>query len=314
MKKTSPIRPPRLAPGDLVALISPASPPGSRSLFLRGRRRLEALGLRVAPGRHALSERAYLAGTDQERLEDLEWALLDRDVKAIFCSRGGYGVARFLPEFDPQMARRHPKALVGFSDITTLHLALQRAGVVSFWGPMPCVDSGWTPFSLRSLKRALMSPTPLGLVPFSKGHAPATLRAGVARGPLTGGTLSLLAASLGTWYEVETEGRIVFLEDVDEEPYRVDRMLTQMVAAGKLADAAGIAIGIFTGAASRNCPGRRTFTLQEVLADRLVPLKVPILANVAVGHVSDQVTLPYGVTACLDARAKSLEILQTGVR
>lgn len=307
------ICPPRLASGDKVALISPASPPKSRSAFLRGTRQLEQLGLDVVPGNHVLAEYGYLAGTDQERLNDLQAAFLDPEIKAIFCSRGGYGVSRLLGGFDPLLARLHPKAVIGFSDITLLHLALQRAGVVSFWGPMPCTDSGWTSFSLRSLERTLMSADPVGRVPFSKGHPPRTLRPGIAQGRLTGGTLSLLAASLGTPYEVETRGRIVFLEDVGEEPYKVDRMLTQLMAAGKLMDAAGVALGIFTESEPRNCPAKHSLTLKEVFADRLLPLKIPLLANLAAGHVPDQVTLPYGISVRLNARARTIELLQPGV-
>ena len=245
--------------------------------------------------------------------QDLESAFRDASVKAIFCARGGYGVARVLARFDPALARRHPKALVGFSDITVLHLALQKAGVVSFWGPMPCTSLGWSAFSVRGLERALMSVEPAGRLPFARGRRPKTLRAGIAEGRLTGGTLSMIASSLGTPYEIETRGRIVFMEDVDEEPYRVDRMLVQLIAAGKLSDAAGVAVGRFTGADARNCPAKKSLTMMEVFADHLLPLKRPILANIAVGHVPDQVTLPYGATARIDAGAGSLEILEPGV-
>jgi muramoyltetrapeptide carboxypeptidase len=323
---TSLIRPPRLAPGDTVALLSPASPPKNRQMLLLGKARLEQLGFRVVVGAHALAEHGYLAGRDHERLGDLEAAFRNPKVKAIFCARGGYGVGRLLGRrgrarqkaraaaaFDPALAVRHPKVLVGFSDITVLHVALQKAGVVSFWGPMPCTGLGWTPFSVRALERAVMSGAPAGRVPFSRRRRPATLRGGTARGRLTGGTLSLLAASLGTPYEVDTRGRIVFLEDVDEEPYRVDRMLTQLIAAGKLADASGIALGIFTGAKVRNSPGRRSLTMADVFADRLLPLHVPVLANLAVGHVPDQVTLPYGIAARMDATARTLDLLEPGV-
>ncbi len=307
------IRPPRLATGDTVALVSPASPPRSRRLLLLGKKRLEQLGLRVVIGQHALDEYGYLAGSDRQRLRDLETAYRDPRVRAIFCARGGFGVSRFLAEFDPSQAASHPKALVGFSDITVLHLALQKRGVVSFWGPMPCTDAGWTPFSVRALTRALMSGEPAGHVPFSSRRRPKTLRPGIAQGRLTGGTLSLLVASLGTPYEIDTHGRIVFLEDVGEEPYRVDRMLTHLTAAGKLSDAAGIALGIFTDTRIRNSPGRRSLTMREVCADHLLPLRVPVLANLAVGHVPDQVTLPYGVSARLDASARTLELLEPGV-
>jgi len=312
--KTRLIRPPRLRAGDKVALISPASPPRNRSLLLLGKQRLEQLGLRVVVGTHALSEYGYLAGSDRDRVEDLEEAFRDPAVKAIFCARGGYGVSRILGEFDSALSRRHPKALIGFSDITVLHLALQKAGVVSFWGPMPCTGLGWTSFSVRGLERALMSDEAVGGVPFSPRRRATTLRPGIAQGRLTGGTLSLLTASLGTPYEVETRGRIVFLEDVDEEPYRVDRLLAQLLAAGKLSDAAGLALGIFTGTKVRNSPGRLSLTMQQVFADHLMPLKIPVLANLAVGHVPDQVTLAYGIEARMDAGARTMEMLETGVK
>lgn len=303
----------RLTVGDHVALVSPASPVRSARVLALGRKRLEQFGLRVKIGRYALSEHGYLAGTDRERVHDLEAAFRDPDIKAIICTRGGYGVARLLPMFDLDLVRRHPKPLVGFSDITALHLALQKAGVVSFWGPMPCSSLGWSPFSARSLQRALMSEVPAGRVPFAPGRRPITLRRGIVQGRITGGTLSLLTSSLGTPYEVETRGRVVFIEDVDEEPFKVDRMLTQLTAAGKLTDAAGVALGIFTGTDKRNCPGRLSLTMREVFADHLLPLKVPVLRNVAVGHVPDQVTLPYGVAAQMDAGAGTFTLLEAGV-
>jgi muramoyltetrapeptide carboxypeptidase len=323
------VRPPRLRPGDTVALIAPSSPPSGPRMLALGKKRLEQLGLRVVAGAHALAERGYLAGTDRERLQDLEAAFRDPRVNGIFCARGGYGAGRLLTHtglkprattrrtsgtsFDLDLARRFPKALVGFSDVTMLHLALQAAGVVSFWGPMPCTGLGWSPFSVRSLERAVMSGDPVGRVPFSARRRPTTLCAGTVVGPLTGGTLSLLTASLGTSCEIDTRGRIVFLEDVDEEPYRVDRMLTQLAAAGKLGEAAGIALGAFTGTRVRHSPGRRSLTLGDVFADHLLPLKIPVLAGLAVGHVRDQVTLPYGVEARLDAGKRTLEILEPGV-
>ena len=296
-----------------MALVSPASPPRGRRLLALGKKRLEQLGLEVVPGKHVLSEYGYLAGSDRERLQDLEAAFRDPCIKAIFCARGGYGVSRLLLAFDASIARQHPKALVGFSDITVLHLGLHKAGVVSFWGPMPCTDL-WSAFSVRALERALMSANPAGRVPFSRRGRPRTLRPGVGEGPLTGGTLSLMAATLGTPCEIETRGHVVFMEDVDEEPYRVDRLLAHLIAAGKLRDAAGIALGIFTGTKVRHSPGKRSLTMGEVFADHLLPLKVPVLANLAVGHVPDQVTLPYGVRARLDAKARTLEILEAGVR
>lgn len=306
-----PLRPPRLRPGDTVALLSPASPPVPGTRLDRARRELEALGLRVRIGRSAGRRRGYLAGSDEERAADLSAAFLDPAIRGIFATRGGYGCSRLLEHFDPELARRHPKAVVGYSDLTTLHLALQGAGLVSFWGPMPGTTAGLDPFSRRGLVRALMSDRPLGPVPNRRGAE--TVRAGRAEGPLTGGTLTLLATSLGTPYAVATAGRIVFLEDVGEEPYRVDRLLTQLLAAGRLRDAAGIALGGFTGGGPRTFPPSRSLSLREVWTDRLRPLGIPVFAGLAVGHLRGQATLPYGVWARLEAGLHRLTLLEPGV-
>lgn len=308
-----PVRPPRLRKGDRVCLLSPASQPKQRALWSAGRRRLESLGFRVKVGAHAQDRHGYLAGSDPDRAEDLRQAFLDPEIKAIFASRGGYGCARLLEHLDLRVARSHPKVLVGFSDLTILHLALQRAGLISFWGPMPCTSAGISPFSWRALQPAIMSTRPLGVLPFAGRTKPRVLKAGQARGELTGGTLTLLAASLGTPYEIETRGRIVFLEEVGEEPYKVDRLLTQLLAANKLKDAAGILLGGFIEAEPRNYPRRTSLTLGQVFAERLTPLGVPVLAGLAIGHVRDQVTLPYGVTTSLDTRTSRVQVLGSGV-
>jgi muramoyltetrapeptide carboxypeptidase len=312
--RTRRLLPPRLHPGDRVALLSPASPPDAHAVLLRGAACLQALGLRVTLGAAAGRRKGYLAGEDAERARDLAAAFGDPQIKAIFTTRGGYGAARLLERFEVRLAAAHPKILVGFSDITTLHLALQSAGLVSFWGPMPCAFSGFSAFSARALRRAVMSPEPLGRIPnFGRGR-PDTLRPGRAEGPLTGGTLTLLATSLGTAYEVQTAGRIVFLEDIGEEPYKIDRLLTHLLGAGKLADAAGLVLGQFTGTAPKTFTPRHSLRVREVFADRLIPLRLPVYSGLAVGHMRNQATLPYGVQARLDAAAGTLDVLEAGVR
>jgi muramoyltetrapeptide carboxypeptidase len=236
-------------------------------------------------------------------------ALLDPAVKAIFCGRGGYGVSRLLEHAQPSDLKRRPKIIVGFSDITLLHLACQKAGLVSFWGPMPATTAGLTPYSLAWLRRALEPTRPVGRIPL----AGPVVRPGRAEGRLTGGTLTLLAASLGTPYAVETRDRIVFLEDIGEEPYRVDRMLTHLLAAGRLRDAAGIVLGRFVKCAPKDASLRPSLTLRQIFADRLGTLGIPVVSGLPVGHIPNQVTLPYGITARLDATRKSLEILEPAV-
>lgn len=303
------LRPQRLLPGDWTALISPASPPKSLALLRLGQRRLEQAGYRVKTGPHAGLRRGYLAGADRARARDLLQALHDPAVKAIFCSRGGYGVSRLLEHTALADFRSRPKIIVGFSDITLLHLACQKAGWVSFWGPMPATSAGLTPYSLAWLRRALESTRPMGRIPL----AGPVIRSGRAEGRLTGGTLTLLAASLGTLYAVETKDRIVFLEDVGEEPYRVDRMLTHLLAAGRLRDAAGIVLGRFADCTPKDKSLRPSLTLREIFTDRLRPLGIPVVSGLAVGHIPNQVTLPYGIKARLDAKRRSLEILEPAV-
>lgn len=274
----------------------------------RAQARLQALGFQVQLGRATRARHGFLAGPDRARTTDLQQAFASSHVKGVFCTRGGYGLSRILEHLDMKRLRRQHKVLIGFSDLTLLHLALQSAGLVSFWGPMPGASFGISAWSWKWLQRAVMSPQPIGKIPAASGL---TLRPGRASGRLTGGTLSLLAASLGTAYEVNTKNRIVFLEDVGEEPYRIDRMLTHLLAAGKLKDAAGMALGKFV-----DCePGRTrpSFRLREVLADRLRPLGIPVYSGLPVGHIVNQVTLPYGVKTRMDAGTRTLEIIESGV-
>ncbi len=273
-------------------LISPASPPAGQKDVSAARQALKRLGFKVRLGRAVLQRCGYLAGTDRERTRDMENAFLDPDIKGVFCTRGGYGTSRLLEHFDIRMVRRQPKVLLGFSDITLLHLALQSIGIVSFWGPMPAASTGLNAFSASWLSRAVMQCAPLGRVPLDRRSQAGVLRKGKAIGRLTGGTITLLAASLGTPYEVQTKGRIVFLEEIGEEPYRIDRMITQLLAAGKLSDAAGIVLGIFQDCAPRLFPGKRGLSLEEMLEDRLRPLGILVFSGLAIGHMADQVTLP----------------------
>jgi len=302
--------PPSLMPADQVVLLSPASPPTDPALISTGFRRLQQLGVRVTLGQHAKKHAGYLAGSDKQRRQDLTAAFSDPEIKGIFCTRGGYGVSRLLEHLDVSQFSKHPKVFVGYSDLTLLHLALQKAGLISFWGPMPASSTGLTPFSINWLKRAIMCKKPIGLLPTGSE----TLRPGKVEGRLTGGTLSLLAASIGTPYEVQTQNRIVFLEDIAEEPYRIDRMLTQLLAAGKLSDAAGIVLGIFRRCEAKSSSSGQTFHLREVFIDRLRPLKIPVFSGLPVGHIRNQITLPYGVKARLNAGKCQLEILECGVK
>jgi len=289
--------PASLLAGDRIAVVAPSGPADPARLD-RGCAVLRGLGLDVVVGKHALdrapSGLTYLAGADAERAADLQAAWCDPRVAAVFCARGGYGAARVLDHLDwTEMSRAAPKLLHGSSDITALHVAFgRRLSVPTSFGPMVATAiADAEPEGLAHLREWLFGPG----APVHGTHA---LRGGRASGVLTGGNLALLTSLLGTPYSPEpAAGRLAFLEDVDEAPYRVDRMLTQLLQAGWFDDVAGIALGTWTGC------GDVTGDLGAVFADRLTPLGVPILAGLPVGHGPRQLTVRLGAGAVLDADA-----------
>ncbi|MGH9718858.1 MAG: S66 peptidase family protein, partial [Bryobacteraceae bacterium] len=260
-------------------------------------------------------------GSVEERLDDLHAMFRDPDVRAVFAIRGGYGAAQLLDRIDYKLIRGNPKIFLGYSDITALHLAIQkRAGLVTFHGPVTL--SRFSEYTQKHFRRALFEAKPLGKLtnppdsnPLRPAHTFRTVRPGTARGPLVGGNLTLISTTMGTPFEIETRGRILFLEDVDEQPYSVDRMLTQLRLAGKFDGVAGVVFG-----ECNNCRPRdyqpsfeSTFSLGEVVDEILGKLPVPVLSGLTIGHTEDQLTLPLGVMASLDADKGELEIEEPGV-
>jgi muramoyltetrapeptide carboxypeptidase len=316
-----PLLPPRLSYGDTIGIIAPASaPPDPRSID-RGAATLERLGFKSKLGHNARKRWGFLAGSDRDRAADLMSMFSDSKVKAILCIRGGYGTARLMPRLDYRTIRANPKIFVGYSDITSLHCAfLTQANLVSFHGPMLTPDfarEDLPDFTLQSFLKTLMAPSPPGGIVDSHGRKSiAVLRRGIAEGALIGGNLSLLCATLGTPYMPSFKSRILFFEDLDEAPYRVDRMLTQLLNAGLLQQVAGIAIGTNTNCydpKARNAKEYRQ-TLGEVFRERLFPLKVPVLMGLPFGHSSLNATLPVGVRATLDAVKGDLLIAEPAVK
>ncbi len=305
-------KPQALRAGDAVAVVAPASPAAAEDTE-RGVAVLEGLGLRVVRGRHLGARRGYLAGDDGERARDLLDAFADPEVRAVFCLRGGYGSLRILPLLDYGLIAAHPKALVGYSDVTALLLAVHRlGGLVVFHGPMVASDLGRSPgrATLAWLRRALFAPEPLGALPVPEdGPDPVTVRGGVAEGELVGGNLSLVASTLGTPYEIETDGRLLFLEEVGEEPYRLDRLLTHLRNAGKLARVAGVALG-HLGAWPGAADASRWVEVRRVVEELLGGLGVPVLAGLPFGHGPWNLTLPLGVRAVLDATGGTLTLVE----
>lgn len=310
------LKPKALQPGDTVGLIAPASYTFDLWKLDDAARRVEALGLKAKLGKHVRGRRGFLSGTEDERLEDFHSMFADREVAGVFCLQGGYGTPRLLDRIDYDLVRRNPKILLGYSDITGLHLAIHRkCGLVTFHGPN--MIGNLPPWSLELLKKALFTPAPIGEVtnpeeedPLNREFPVRTVAPGTARGRITGGNLTLIASTMGTPYEIETKGRILFLEDTGEAPYRVDRMLVQLRLAGKLQEASGIVFGTCTDCAPSRSGFELSLSLSEVLDELLGSLGKPVLAGLLFGHTKEKATIPIGVEAELDAGAKRLTILE----
>lgn len=310
------IRPQALKSGDVVGLITPATYVSDPDRLALVQRTVEYFGLKAKFGRNVRKRAGYLGGSVQERLDDLHAMFEDPEVRAVFCIRGGYGSGQLLDRIDYSLIRKNPKIFLGYSDITALHLAIQKqAGLVTFHGPM--MLARFTEYTRKLFRKALFEKEPLGVIsnppdsdPLRPAHMYRTVRGGVARGPLTGGNLSLVCSLMGTPYEPDTRGKILFLEDVGEEPYSLDRMLTQLRLAGKLQSAAGIVFGECAACRPRDFQPsfENTLSMGEVVDEILGPLSVPVLSGLTIGHTDDQATLPLGVMATLDASRGQLTI------
>jgi muramoyltetrapeptide carboxypeptidase len=284
MRKAAPLR-----PGDLIAVTAPAAAVEAAAVEA-GARLLERAGFKVRIGATVGRQAGYLAGTDAERLTELQGLFADRSVRAIIAARGGYGSGRLLPGFDVEAARRQPKLVVGYSDVTFLLVALlQRANLVVFHGPM-VADFAANPTGAEALLRMLSGDRTAWNL-----RAREIVQPGTGEGVLVGGCLSILVAGLGTPYAVETKGRLLFLEDVNEKPFRVDRMLTQLRQAGKLDGLAGVLFGDMTGCGHAG----DAVTVRDVIREAFAGARYPVVFGLPTGHGGGTATLPLGVRARL---------------
>lgn len=311
-----------LWPGMEVALIAPSGPVSDEHLA-RVQSNMAYWGLKGVEGKALRSQNGFLAGTDAQRLADFHWAFEDTRIGAVWCVRGGYGATRILRDIDYKLIRRNPKALIGYSDITALHLSIHyKTGLVTFHGPVaggdhPAQTQQWfRSVLLDGNARTEITP----LVPVALEGAdtlppeedlPHTIVPGRATGPLIGGNICLIAAMCGTGFLPDFSGKIVFLEDIDEAPYRIDRMLTQILQSTDLRKAAGIALGVFSGCRPKGTSS--SFTLLETLRERLGGLGIPVAYGLPFGHVSLNATLPLGIRAELDATAVKLTLLERAI-
>lgn len=300
------IRPKRLQKGDTIGIVSPSSPPGREELE-KSLDFLDELGLKWKFGKHAKNIHGYLAGTDKERLEDIEMMFEDPEVKGIICSSGGYGAGRIVSQIDLNIVKENPKIFWGFSDITFLHTAIgMSANLVTFHGPMLGPNIGKDTFEALSKKMFQQLFEPLELH-YTEDISPLeVINKGVGQGELTGGNLSLLARTIGTEFEIDTVGKLLLIEDIGEEPARIDGLLNQLHMAGKFKDLEGVVVGDFADTETKK---KWTLTLDQVLDDYFKPLKVPVVKGFKIGHCEPHFAVPLGVEAKLDANEKTLTIL-----
>lgn len=293
------IWPEPLKSGDKVAITAPSSPVSDEKLAV-SIESVKFLGLEPVVMSSCRMHHGYLAGSDSQRADDINAAFCDNDIKGIFCLRGGYGTTRILPMIDFDMIRKNPKVFIGYSDISSLHFNInQKSGLITFHGPMPTTDyrvhEGFTNDSLRS---CLFTPEKLREVTNPAGEKIHLLRGGTASGRLVGGNLSLMAGTLGSPYEVDTKGKILFIEDVDEQPFRIDKMLTALSLAGKFRDCAGIILGTFERCEEKEHPA---LSLMEIFEEVVLPWDKPTILNLRAGHIYPQSTLPMGAEIMLEA-------------
>ena len=310
------LKPLRLRPGDLIGIVSPASTPSAQEKVDKGVRYLEGLGYRVKIGRHVMAQYGYLAGTDEERAADLNDMLHDPAVRAVFALRGGYGTPRILDLLDYRAARRDPKIIVGYSDITGLQLAfLRKSGLVTFSGPMVAVEMWDTldPFTEENFWRVITSSSRVGILQNPNDEPLVAHNKGKASGILVGGNFSLLASLIGTPYLPNLRKAILVLEDVDEAPHRVDRMFAQLRHAGILKNIAGLVLGKFTDCVPSD-PSKPHLTIEQVLQEAVSAVDCPVLTNLQYGHIAKKLTIPFGVRATLDTRTGTLRVSEGAVR
>lgn len=300
------IIPPALKFGDKVGFVNASSyiSPEDRDCSIQA---FEKLGFKVSVGESCKGKYGYFGATDEIRANDINSMFADPTIKAVICIRGGYGTPRILDRLDYELISQNPKPLCGYSDVTGLHLAINKlSGLVTYHSPMPYGEfsRGIDEYSFQVFQGVVMSEKPYGKL-YNYQNAPFEIyREGVAQGPLAGGNLSLICALMGTPYEIEAKGKILFIEDVGEDVYRLDRMLTTLRLAGKFKECAGIVFGGFT-----NCGHDKDFSIQDIIRDIVVPCGKPVIGGLTCGHMQPTATLPLGAMAKIDSAVNYLELL-----
>ncbi|WP_421774636.1 S66 peptidase family protein [Gracilimonas sp.] len=302
------IKPKALKAGDTLGLVAPASPIYESSVFEEMLTNLQDLGFNLKLGEYVRSQRGYLAGTDQQRADDLMNMFRDPQVDGVMCIRGGWGCNRILPLLDYDVFKNNPKVFCGFSDITSLHMAMyEKSNLITFHGPVG--KSNWNPFTVNAFRQIILDgETPVFEIP-EDDKRNFVITPGSIEGKLLGGNLSVLVAMMGSDYLPSFENAILYLEDVGESVYRIDRMLTQLKLAGVLDQISGFVFGKCT-----NCDaGDNSLTLEQVFDDHIKSLDIPAFYGAMISHEDDNITLPVGLEARVDATKKTIHVLESAV-
>jgi len=313
------IKPARLKNGDTIALVTPGSYITEQEKE-ESINNLRSLGFNVTYSDRLMQKNGFFSAADEERAADLNEMFERKDVQGIMCARGGYGCARILPYLDFELIEDNPKVLIGFSDVTALQYAIiKNSNLITFHGPVSI--STFSSFSINNFRNVLLNPTyELELENSKTGnnynpYGITVIADGKAEGELVGGNLSIVVSLIGTEYDFDFSDKIVFLEEFLEEPYRVDRMLTQLIQAVKFENAAGIALGVFKMCEPNktNPAFKESFSLMEVLKERLENLGIPVVYGLSFGHIADKFTLPFGGKAELNSETKQLKLIESAV-
>lgn len=309
------IKPKKLKKGELVGVISPASSAEDNLSIESGVKYLEGNGYRVEVGKNVGKIHGYLAGSDGERLNDLHYMFSKKEIKAIFCVRGGYGSGRLLADVNYKLIKNNPKILVGYSDITALQMAIaQKTGLITFAGPMLSVDfnNDVSPFTEEIFWKLITSNKKIGKVHLPGEEKLFQLHKGQAKGRIIGGNLSVFNSLIGTPFLPELKDKILLLEEIGEMPYRIDRMLNQLKMNKVFSKVKGIILGAF-----RDCneldPMKRTLSLGEVITEYLKNLKIPVIYNFKHGHIKDFITIPLGLMVKINASKEVVEFTESAV-
>lgn len=310
------IKPKRLRKGEVIGIISPASSVEDETLISRGIKYIEGLGYRVEMGKNFGKKRGYIAGTDKERVEDIRQMFGDKNIRAIFCSRGGYGAFRLLDKIDYQFIRKNPKIFVGFSEITSLQMAfLTKANLVTFSGPMVAshFSNEISTFTEEYFWRILTSKGRPEKIILSDKQINSDTKIDKASGRIIGGNLAVFSAMIGSGYLPELKDNILLLEEISEPPYKIDRMLNQLRLHKVFKKLNGIILGIFIDCEETD-KKKSSLTLEEVFNDYFNELKIPVIRSFPYGHSKKILTLPMGINVNLNIKKGRIEFLENAVR